>query len=84
MLNPHGSPSFPEGCLIFVNPDMQAEPGHFIVTKLPDDGGFTFKKLTVDAGKRLLESLNPRFDIIPMPLDAPVLGVVVATGMDLL
>lgn len=84
MLNPHGAPSFPDGCLIFVNPDMEPENGQFIVTQLPDDGGFTFKRFTNDAGQRFLESLNPKFEMIPMPRDAPVLGVVVATGMDLI
>ena len=84
MLNPHGSPSFPEGCLIFVNPDLKAEPGNFMVTQLPGDGGFTFKRLTADGGNLYLESLNPKFDLIPLPHDAPDLGVVVSMGMDVL
>ena len=82
MLNPHGSPSFPEGCLIFVNPDLTARPGSFVVVKLDGDDGFTFKRLTIDAGNRYLESLNPRFEILPMAPNTPILGVVVSMGMD--
>lgn len=84
MLNPHGSPSFPDGCLLFINPDLKEQPGHFIITAVPGDEGFTFRRLILDGGQRYLEALNPRFEMIKMPADAPVYGVVVSMGMEVL
>jgi SOS-response transcriptional repressor LexA len=70
MTAPHGR-SFPEGYLIFVDPDLEALPGDFVIAKLktPRSGsisGVTFKQLAVDGDTPYLRPLNsmhpPIFD----------------------
>lgn len=82
MLNPSGSPSFPDGCLIFVNPDLIAEPGKFVVGCLAGTTDFVFRKLIRESGKLYLEPLNPRFNIEPAPESLRLAGVVVSAAFD--
>ncbi len=82
MLNPTGSPSFPAGSLIFVDPNIKPEPGHFVVGTVPGAESFVFKKLISDAGQRYLESLNPKFNLIPVPFGFDIRGVVVGMMID--
>lgn len=82
MVNPSSGPSFPDGSLIFVNPQIEPRPGHFVVGVQPGVDGFLFKKLIEDAGRHYLESLNPKFDLLPMDDQIELRGVVVGMGLD--
>jgi SOS-response transcriptional repressor LexA len=77
MISPAGPHSFPPGTVLFVNPDIEAKQGHFVVVRHNGDSDFTFKRLGRDGGRWVLEPLNPRYDVMPLPDDAHICGVVV-------
>jgi SOS-response transcriptional repressor LexA len=77
MISPSGPHSFPPGTVLFVNPDIEAQPGHFVIVRQNGDTDFTFKRLGRDAGRWVLEPLNPRYEVLPMAEDAHICGVVV-------
>ena len=76
------APRFPDGDYIFVDPDVPAESGRFVVVGRPDDGAATFKQLVVEDGRRYLKAANPAWPepIVEMQPDAAVCGVVVFQG----
>jgi SOS-response transcriptional repressor LexA len=76
MLNPAGLPTFPEGIIIMVEPDLEAKAGDFVVVRCNGDEEATFKKLTRESGAFLLTPLNPRYPVVPLPPDAVICGVV--------
>lgn len=69
-------PEFPNGCIIFVEPQAHAEHGDYVVVKLDDTDQATFKQLVVDGPRRYLRPVNPRYPIIPIDRSATVCGVV--------
>ncbi len=82
MTNPTGTPSFPEGTIIIVDPERAAQPGKYVVVRQNLDSECTFKQLVRDAGKHLLKPLNPRYPILEMLPDAVIAGVLVQAVMD--
>lgn len=87
MTAPTGSPySFPEGTLLFVNPDIEAQPGKFVVAARNGNEA-TFKRLTLVEGELFLEALNPdwpsHYRYIRLEPDHRICGVVVFSGMPL-
>lgn len=68
--------SYPEGCIIFVDPDTAITNGCRVIAKLPDSQEATFKVYVEDAGKRFLRPLNPQYPIIEMTPDMVLCGVV--------
>ena len=66
--------SIPEGALILVDPDVQAENGSLVVAKIGDS--VTFKKLVRDAGKAFLKPLNPSYPVTELTGDHQIVGVV--------
>lgn len=77
MISPTGPHTFPPGTVLFVNPDIEAQPGHFVIVRQNGDTEFTFKRLGRDGGRWVLEPLNPRYEVLPMPEDGHICGVVV-------
>jgi len=82
MTNPGGSPSFPEGTVIILDPEREAQPGKFVVVRQKDDSEVTFKQLVRDGGTLYLKPLNPRYPILQMAPDAVICGVLVQAVMD--
>lgn len=77
MTSPLGyGPSFPDGILILVDPDVQANPGDFCVAQMNGDE-FTFKRLIRDGGANYLQPLNPQFPLIPCNGTANIIGKVI-------
>jgi SOS-response transcriptional repressor LexA len=76
MVNPTGSPSFPEGMTIIVEPDMSALPGDFVIVRQSADAEATFKQLVRDGDRLYLRPLNPRYPILDFGPDAVIVGVV--------
>lgn len=68
-------PRFPEGTVIFIDPNVPAVHGDFVVAK-NGGGEITFKRLSRDGGELYLEPLNPRFPVKPLG-DAEIIGKVV-------
>lgn len=82
MVNPHGRPSYPEGCIIVVDPDRAAQPGARVIARLPDQDEATFKQLVSDAGRLYLKPLNPLYPLLPVDQRTQIVGVVVQTIVD--
>ncbi|MYE81674.1 MAG: peptidase S24 [Gammaproteobacteria bacterium] len=76
------APAFPEGDYIFVDPDVPAEHGSYVVVRRADDGAATFKQLVVENGRRYLKAANPAWPepIVEAEADTAVCGVVVFQG----
>ena len=73
-------PSFPEGSIIFVDPDVEPRNKLFVVAVDITSGEATFKQLFEDSGVKILRPLNRDFRIDPpMQIDAfrKICGVVV-------
>lgn len=81
MVNPTGTFSFPEGLIIVVDPNIQAENGSYIVARLNGSMEATFKQLVIDGDQRYLKPLNPRYPIIPITEECQICGVVKAAEM---
>jgi SOS-response transcriptional repressor LexA len=83
MLGPQGADeSFPPGTIIFIDPEREALPGHFVIVKMPHDNEATFKKLISEGGKLYLEALNPGWPnrFIELPQGAQICGVMIFSG----
>ena len=79
MFNPTGPKSYPDGCIIFVDPSRRSpHNGERIIAKLAGNDEVTFKVYVEDAGKSFLKPLNPQFPAIFEPFK--VLGTVIYKG----
>lgn len=80
MTAPQGSrPSFPEGMLILVDPDIPVESGDFCVAGIHNDSEVTFKKLVWEDCTAWLEPLNPnpRYQSIECNEHCRIIGKVI-------
>ena len=59
MENPGGSPSFSEGMILHVNPDIDPMPGNFVVVRRSSTDETTFKRYIQIEGAPYLEAINP-------------------------
>ena len=75
-------PVFPNGGIIIVDPDVQPNPGSYVVVRLEDSQQATFKQLVLDGGEQYLKPLNPRYPIMPVREHASFCGVVRQLVMD--
>ncbi len=69
--------SFPQGTLVLVDTEKDAQSGSLIVAKLTDVNEATFKKLIIDAGQRFLKPLNTMYPPILINGNCKIIGVVV-------
>lgn len=67
-------PEFPAGVLIVVEPDLDPQPGDYVIAKNGDDA--TFKQLVKDGSDWLLKPLNERYPIKPLESPCKIIGVV--------
>ena len=67
-------PDFKEGSIIVVEPDMQVEPGHYVIIRNGDEA--TFKQLIKDGTDWYLKPLNERYPIKPLDPNMRIIGVV--------
>lgn len=75
-------PRFHDGEYIFVDPDVAADNGRFVVVRLTDSQEAIFKQLIVEGGRMYLKALNPDWPtrIIEVTENAEICGVVVFKG----
>lgn len=71
---PSMEPDFKEGAILIVEPDLEANPGDFVIAK-NQDGETTFKQLVRDLGEWYLKPLNPQFPVRPLGKGS-IVGVV--------
>ena len=74
-----GGRSYPEGSIIFVDPDQEVLPGMRGIFKLPDSNEVTFKELVSDAGRLYLKPLNPQYDKIKVTDEMVKCGKVIGS-----
>lgn len=80
MTSPYpGQRTYPEGSLIYVDPDATLTNGRRVVAKLTDSGEVTFKVYAEDAGKRYLKPLNPQYPTIELHNGHEIVGVVIGS-----
>ena len=75
------APDFPEGYLLFVEPDADPYPGAFVIAKNGANEA-TFKQLVKDGGEWFLRPINPAYPTRPLG-DATIIGVVKFAGRSL-
>lgn len=69
-------PSFPEGMLILVDPDLDVEAGDFCIAMMHGNE-FTFKRLIRDGGINYLQPLNPQFPLLTCDDSCRIAGKVI-------
>lgn len=74
-------PRFPEGTLLIVEPEMEPNPGDFVIAKNGSEET-TFKQLTKDGADWYLKPLNERYPIKPLGRST-IIGVVRAVELRL-
>lgn len=75
MTSPYpGDLSFPDGCILIVDPARAASAGDFVIAKDVMTQQATFKKLAHDGGRWFLKPLNPSYPTIE--IDDPDLRVI--------
>jgi SOS-response transcriptional repressor LexA len=72
-------PTFPDGCIIYVDPEVESLPGDFVIAENDQHEG-TFKKLVRMDNRLWLQPLNPQYRA--EPLNGQIIGKVV--GMHVL
>ena len=72
-------PLFSEGEIIFVNPDLPSEPGHYVVVESENGGleGALLRQLKEIGGQAVFHPLNRRSEDIPMTKQNRIWGRVV-------
>jgi SOS-response transcriptional repressor LexA len=79
MYNPAGPKSYPDGCIIFIDPQRKSpHNGERIIAKIDGNDEVTFKVYVEDAGRTFLKPLNPQFP--PIFEKFKVLGTVIYKG----
>jgi len=73
-----GAKTYPDGCIIYVDPGIQLTNGCRVVAKLMDQVEVTFKTYREDAGKKWLIPINPQYEKILVDKNIVICGVVVA------
>jgi SOS-response transcriptional repressor LexA len=75
-------PKFANGDLIFVDPEIAAESGRYVVVRLPGSNEADFKQLIIEGGRQYLKALNPDWPerITELQPSAVIYGVVVFKG----
>ena len=75
-------PRFQEDDLIFVDPEVAAEHGSFVVLQTRKDEEAVLRRLIQDGGRSFLEALNPAWPnrIVEMGRREKIIGVVIFKG----
>lgn len=74
MTNPVDGPSFPEGTILIVDPEVAPDPGRFVIAKDIDTHKASFKRLMSDGLRWYLRPLNPAYPT--REIDDPALRVI--------
>jgi|CXWL01.1.fsa_nt_gi SOS-response transcriptional repressor LexA len=77
-------PLFRSGEVVIVDPDVQCEPGNYIVAKLPNHGSedATIKQLKKFGEQFYLHPLNPNYEDILLTEEHKIVGKIVRKQMD--
>lgn len=72
-------PLFSEGEIVFVNPELSSESGHYVMVENTDSNptGALLRQLNVIGGQAVLYALNRRYEAVPLTKRHRILGRVV-------
>lgn len=79
MTNPSPGRSYPAGCIIFIDPDVESNTGDRVIARVPRTNEVTFKVLVEDAGRQYLRPINPQYPIIDITEETHICGKVVGS-----
>ncbi len=71
--------SYPEGCIIFVDPERESRSGDRVIAKLTDVNEATFKVLVEDAGVNFLRPLNQQYPTLQINGNCKIIGKVIGS-----
>ncbi|MDN2661820.1 helix-turn-helix domain-containing protein [Psychromonas sp. 14N.309.X.WAT.B.A12] len=76
------APIFNEGELIFIDPEVDALNGKYVVARLDDENEATLKQLIIEDGHKFLKAANPQWPtpIQPVNGNCTIVGVVIFAG----
>jgi len=77
MTNPAPGRSYPAGCIIFVDPDIECRTGDRVIARLSRTDEVTFKVLVEDAGRQYLKPINPQYPVIAITEETHICGKIV-------
>lgn len=72
-----GQRSYPEGTIIYVDPDRPVDNGSRVVARA--GGEYTFKVYVEDAGRKLLKPINSQYPTVDITEDVHICGVVIGS-----
>jgi SOS-response transcriptional repressor LexA len=80
MTSPHsGDRSYPEGIVIYVDPEVEVTSGRRVIAKSATSDEATFKTYVEDDGLKFLKPINPQFPMKEMTADVHICGVVIGS-----
>lgn len=73
-------PKFEENELIFVDPEVEATNGKYVVVMMDDENEATFKQLIIEGNKKYLKAANPDWPkkILEINGNCTIVGVVIS------
>ena len=75
-------PLFFEDEIIIIDPEIQPQPGDYVIIKKDDEEEATFKQLKKYRGVWVMHPLNPRYEDIEMIKDMRIVGKVIRKQRD--
>lgn len=79
MTAPYGR-SYPEGVIIYVDPEKDAVSGDRVIARVAGDTEVTFKQLIIEGNRRYLKALNPGWPVITDKFE--IIGKVIGSYME--
>ena len=80
MTSPHSSErSYPEGIIIYVDPEVEVTSGRRVIAKSTTSGETTFKTYVEDDGLKFLKPINPQFPMKEVTTEVRICGVVIGS-----
>lgn len=74
--------SYPDGTVIYVDPEKSIFNGCRVVAFLTTQHAYTFKRFVEDFGRKYLKPLNPSYETILITDDVEIVGVVIGAFID--
>ena len=75
-------PLFREGEVVIIDPEVQPQPGDYVIIKNDTEEEATFKQLKKYRGVWVMHPLNPKYEDHEMNREMRVLGKVIRKQMD--
>lgn len=80
MVSPYpGDRSYPDGTIIYIDPQKTPKPNQRILTTAPGYDEPLFRTLVLESGKFFLKPLNPQYPMIEVDDDVHIIGVIVGS-----